>query len=622
MPLAKLQFPPGVSRDGSRYSSTGRWADCDKVRFRQGFPEKIGGWAKNTTSVFNGVCRSINDWSLLDGTIITGLGTHTKFYVERGGEPYDITPVRRIQSRTGALSVASGSKTLTVVDASHGAREGDAVQITGLDATLGGIATAEINKSHIVATVVDGNTYTITLAATASSTATNTGDTTTFTYLMSIGLESATVGNGWGAGTWGGVVVGGTDTGWGDSSNTAINTAQIRLWSQDTFGQDLIINPRNGGIYYWAANSGLSARAVPLTTLAGATGVPAEATEILVSDSDRRLIAFGATDPYTGIQDRLLIRWSDTEAPQIMTPTEQNAAGDLRIPVGAEFVTAVETKQEILVWSDSALHSLRFVGAPFIYGIVAVGKTSIIAPNAKASANDVVYWMGQGAFYRYDGRIMPIPCSVKDYVFLDINLGQSQKIIAGSNASFNEVWWFYPSENSMENDRYVVYNYLEDCWSYGTLSRTAWLDRGITDYPKAAAMDGYIYLHEIGDDDGSVSPAAAIPAFIESGPVEIAEGDAFVFIWRMLPDITFRDSKGSPAATFTLIGQDYPGSGFGETVAGSSGRTATFPVEQFTQQLNMRIRARSISLRVSSAGKQTGWRLGIPRIDIRPDGRR
>lgn len=622
MPLAKLQFPPGISRDGSRYSSTGRWADCDKVRFRQGYPEKIGGWSRSTTTVFNGICRSMNEWSLLDGTILAGLGTHTKFYLERGGEPYDITPIRRVQSRTGALSVTSGSALMTVTDASHGASEGDEVQIAGLDATLGGIATTIINKSHTVASVVDGNSYTILLAATASSTATNTGDTTTFTYLMSVGLESATVGNGWGAGTWGGVAVGGTDTGWGDSANTSINTAQIRLWSQDTFGQDLIINPRNGGVYYWAANSGLSARAVPLTTLAGADGVPAEATEILVSDSDRRLIAFGATDPFTGIQDRLLIRWSDTEAPQIMTPLETNAAGDLRIPVGAEFVTAVETKQEILVWSDSALHSLRFVGAPFIYGITVIGKTSIIAPNAKASANDVVYWMGQGSFYRYDGRIMPIPCSVKDYVFLDINMGQSQKIMAGSNASFNEVWWFYPSAGSLENDRYVIYNYLEDCWSYGTLARTAWLDRGISDYPKAASVDGYVYSHELGDDDNSVSPAAAIPAFIESGPVEIAEGDSFVFVWRMLPDITFRDSRGSPTATFTLIGQDYPGSDFGETVAGAATRVATFPVEQFTQQLNMRIRARSIALRVASAGTRTGWRLGVPRIDIRPDGRR
>lgn len=622
MPLAKLQFPPGISRDGSRYSSTGRWADGDKVRFRQGAPEKIGGWSRSTTTAFNGTARSINEWSLLDGTIISGIGTNTKFYVERGGEPYDITPIRRTQDRVAALSVQSGSKTLTVTDASHGAIEGDEVSISGLNADLGGVPLSEINNKQIVASVVDGNTYTVTLQTTATSTATNTGDTTTFTYLLNVGLASATLGNGWGAGTWGGVVVGGTDTGWGDAANITISTAQIRLWSQDTFGQDLIINPRNGSIYYWAASGGFSARAVALSSMAGATGVPAVTTEILVSDSDRRLICFGATDQFTGVQDRLLIRWSDTEAPMVMTPRETNAAGDLRIPVGAEFVTAIETKQEILVWSDTALHSLRFVGAPFIYGITAIGRASIIAPNAKASANDVVYWMGQGSFYRYDGRIMPIPCSVKDYVFLDLNVGQTQKIVAGSNTSYNEVWWFYPSENSIENNRYVAYNYVEDCWSYGTLSRTAWLDRGISEYPKATSTDGYVYLHEIGDDDGSTSPVSPIVAYIESGPVEIAEGDRFVFVWRMIPDVTFRDSQGSPVVTFTLTGQDYPGAAQGETVAGGATRTATFPVEQFTQQLNMRLRARSVALRVSSDGTRVGWRLGIPRIDIRPDGRR
>lgn len=622
MPLAKLQFPPGISRDGSRYSAVGLWSDGDKVRFRQGLPEKIGGWTRATTVPFNGVARSLNEWSLLDGTILTGIGTNTKFYVERGGEPYDITPVRRVQNRIGALSVQAGSNILTVTDASHGAIEGDQVSISGLNATLGGVPVAEIDKAHIVSSVVDGNTYRIQLAVTASSTATNTGDTTTFTYLLNVGLATATLGNGWGAGTWGGIVVGGTSTGWGDASNTSISTAQIRLWSQDTFGQDLIINPRNGGIFYWAANGGLSARAVPLSSLAGSTGVPSVSTEILVSDSDRRLICFGATDLATGVQDRLLIRWSDTEAPMVMTPQETNSAGDLRIPVGAEFITAIETKQEILVWSDTALHSLRFVGAPYIYGIQAIGRSSIIAPNAKASANDVVFWMGQGSFYRYDGRIMPIPCSVKDYVFLDINLGQTQKIVAGANSAFNEIWWQYPSQNSLENDRYVAYNYQENCWSYGTLSRTTWLDRGISEYPKATSTDGYLYLHEFGDDDGSTNPVSPIAAYIESGPVEIADGDRFAFVWRLIPDVTFRDSSGSPVVTFALTGQDYPGSALGETVSGGAARTATFPVEQFTQQLNMRLRSRSVALKVSSNGVGVGWRLGIPRIDIRPDGRR
>lgn len=621
MPLTKVTLPPGISHDGSRYSSSGMWADCNRVRFRQGFPEKIGGWSKATSSVFDGVARSLNDWSTLDGTVLTGIGTNTRFHVERGGEPYDVTPIRRTQARTSALSVTSGSTTLTVTDASHGAVQGDTVILSGAG-SLGGLSASDFNGSRLVATVEDGNTYTIELETAAASTATNTGISVTFQYLLNIGLASATVGNGWGSGTWGGIVIGGTDTGWGDASDTAINTAQIRLWTQDTFGQDLIINPRNGGIYYWSANGGLSARAVALSSMSGADGVPDVATEILVTDSDRRLIAFGATDALTGVQDRLLIRWSDTEAPMIMTPTDENAAGDLRIPLGAEFITAIETKQEILVWSDSALHSLQFVGAPFIYGIKAIGKTSIISPNAKAAANDIVFWMGQGAFFRYDGTIQPIPCSVKDYVFLNINQGQSQKIFAGVNISFNEVAWFYPSAGSLENDRYVSYNYAENCWSYGELARTAWIDRGISDYPKAASTDGYVYLHEVGDDDGSTIPASAISAFIESGPLEIGDGDVFQHVSRVIPDITFRSSSGSPSATFTILGQDYPGSPQWESDSGTVTRAAVLPVEQFTTQLNVRLRSRSVALRVESEGTRTGWRLGVPRLDIRPDGRR
>ena len=342
-----------------------------------------------------------------------------------------------------------------------------------------------------------------------------------------------------------------------------------------------------------------------------------------MSDVDRKVIAFGCTDLISLVQDRLLIRWSDTEDPASWTPLETNSAGGIRIPTGSEFITAVETKSEVLVWTDDALHSLRYVGAPFEYAISRIGMTSIIAPNAAVTANDVTFWMGHNGFFQYDGRILSLPCSVKDYVFNDINMGQAEKIASGSNMSFNEVWWFYPSANSSENDRYVAYNYNERVWFIGTMVRTAWIDRGIEDYPRAASTDGYIYFHEFGQDDGSTNPPAPIPAFIESSPIEIGQGDQFGFVWRMIPDLDFRNSSAfNPTVDLTLEAQDFSGSTFSQTANNNTTRSATVPVEQFTQQTYFRLRGRMLSLRVESSGVGVAWRLGIPRIDVRPDGRR
>ena len=619
MALVKLAFQPGIQRDGSRYSASGAWSEGDKVRFRQGFPEKIGGWQRATQSAFVGTCRSLHAWSDLNGSYLLGIGTNLKYYVERGGALYDITPLRGAPvTLTGPFSTTSGSRTVTVSDLSHGAYPGDFVTFSGAT-SVGGLV---LNGEYAIQAVPNGDTYTITAASNATSTATG-GGTVTATYQINTGLDTTVYSNGYGAGTYGGLVPGGTNTGYGMPAPVLAAGDKLRLWSDDTFGQDLVINVRDGGIYYWAAAGGLATRAVALSALPGSADAPAIARQIITSDADRKVIAFGCTDYVTGVQDRLLIRWSDTENPAVWTPLETNSAGGLRIPTGAEFISAVETKQEILVWSDDALHSMRYVGAPFEYGITRIGFTSIAAPNAAVATNDQTYWMGTQGFYRYDGRIAPLPCSVKDYVFNDINLLQAEKIIAGSNMGFNEVWWFYPSANSQENDRYVSYNYVENVWMIGTIPRTAWIDKSVEDYPRATSPDGYVYFHDIGQDDGSTNPPSPINAYVESGPNEIQQGDQFGFVWRMIPDVTFRNSSANaPRVTMTLKADEFPGGPFDQSRPSGVTRTATVPVEQFTEQTYFRLRGRSVSIRVESTDVGVAWRLGVPRIDVRADGKR
>ena len=693
MSLKKLQFTPGIQHDGSRYSSSGSWSDADKVRFRAGAPEKIGGWQQSTLQVFLGTCRNLMPFSDLTGNYYLGIGTNLKYYIERGGSMYDITPIRTTLTPTNPFTTTSGSTTVLVTIANHGAFEGDFVTFSGASA-VGGLT---LNGEFQIINVITSATFTITAASAASSSATG-GGSVTAVFQINTGLDTTLYANGWGAGTWGGIlsgtsvtftgsisgttltvsaVVSGTlavgqlitgtgvsvsppgsnatyitalgtgtggvgtytvgvsqtvssrtmnaisGTGWGAASNTQVAGTRLRLWSSDNFGQNFIINPRDAGIYYWANSGGLGTRAVILSSLAGASDVPGVARQIIVSDLDRKVIAFGCSDIITGVQDRLLIRWSDTENPADWTPTETNSAGGIRIPTGSEFISAVETKQEILVWSDDSVHSLRYVGPPFEYSIVRIGMTSLVAPNAVVSANDIVFWMGQNGFFQWDGRLFGLPCSVKDFVFNDINLNQAEKITAGSNMSYNEVWWFYPTADSSENNRYVLYNYNEKVWSVGTIVRTAWIDRGIEDFPRAASVDGYVYFHEIGQDDGSTNPYTPIEAYIESAPVEIGEGEQFGFAWRMIPDLTFRNSSAAnPTVNFVLEAQDYSGQDFTQAQNNNTTRTATFPVEQFTNQTYFRLRGRMMSLRVESDGVGVAWRLGVPRVDIRSDGRR
>lgn len=693
MSLKKLQFTPGIQHDGSRYSSSGSWSDADKVRFRAGAPEKIGGWQQSTLQVFLGTCRNLMPFSDLTGNYYLGIGTNLKYYIERGGSMYDITPIRTTLTPTNPFTTTSGSTTVLVTIANHGAFEGDFVTFSGASA-VGGLT---LNGEFQIINVITSATFTITAASAASSSATG-GGSVTAVFQINTGLDTTLYANGWGAGTWGGIlsgtsvtftgsisgttltvsaVVSGTlavgqlitgtgvsvsppgsnatyitalgtgtggvgtytvgvsqtvssttmnaisGTGWGAASNTQVAGTRLRLWSSDNFGQNFIINPRDAGIYYWANSGGLGTRAVILSSLAGASDVPSVARQIIVSDLDRKVIAFGCSDIVTGVQDRLLIRWSDTENPADWTPTETNSAGGIRIPTGSEFISAVETKQEILVWSDDSVHSLRYVGPPFEYSIVRIGMTSLVAPNAVVSANDIVFWMGQNGFFQWDGRLFGLPCSVKDFVFNDINLNQAEKITSGSNMSYNEVWWFYPTADSSENNRYVLYNYNEKVWSVGTIVRTAWIDRGIEDFPRAASVDGYVYFHEIGQDDGSTNPYTPIEAYIESAPVEIGEGEQFGFAWRMIPDLTFRNSSAAnPTVNFILEAQDYTGQDFTQSQNNNTTRTATFPVEQFTNQTYFRLRGRMMSLRVESDGVGVAWRLGVPRVDIRSDGRR
>jgi len=617
MPLAKLQFRPGINRESTSYANEGGWFDCDKVRFHQGYPEKFGGWQKYSSSTYLGTARALHNWVALDGSDFMGVGTELKYYIEEGGAYNDITPIR---STTAAgdvtFSATDGSTTITVSDTGHGADQNDFVTFSGA-VSLGGVITADVlNQEYQIVSIVDADTYTITSAVAANaSDSGNGGASVVGEYQINVGLNTQVGGTGWGAGTW-------SRGAWGSGSATTTE-AELRLWTHDNFGEDLIINPRDAAIYYWDKTSTLSARAVEIGTLSGASNTPTIAKQVLVSDNDRHVIAFGCNPLGSSDQDNLLIRFSDQESLTDWTPTATNTAGDLRLGSGSEFIQAVETKREVLVWTDKSLHSMKYVGPPFTFGLQQLASNiTIMGPKAAVAAEDFVFWMGIDNFYVYDGRTSNLPCTVRDYVFEDFNLEQVEKVFAGINSQWGEVIWFYPSSTSDENDRYVVFNYIEKVWYYGNLSRTAWRDRGIRTYPIAAGASGgnsYLYNHEIGvDDDGS-----AMEAYIESSQIDIGDGEKFLLINRLIPDLTFTgSSSGSPVANFTLETREYPGANYDTITSGSVTRSATTPVEQFTNQLDMRLRGRSFAIKVDSDALGTRWRLGAPRVQLREDGRR
>ena len=625
MPLQKLQFRPGVNQEITSYSNEGGWRDCDKIRFRFGYPEKIGGWEKYSSNTYLGSARALHNWIALDGSNYLGIGTHLKYYIEEGGAFNDITPIRLT---TGAgdvtFSATNGSTTLTVTDASHGAVESDFVTFSGA-ASLGGNVTAAIlNAEHQIIRIVDANSYEVTLGVTAnSSDSGNGGGSTVGAYQINVGLDTVVGGTGWGAGAW-------SRGAWGSAEPNGLTTVtQIRLWSHDNFGEDLIINPRDDNIYYWDRTNNTSTRAIELSTKSGTkTSVPQIAKQVLVSDIDRHVIAFGcdglgASSSATqgdGTQDPLLIRFSSQENPIDWFPTSTNTAGDLRLGSGSRFIQAVETKREILVWTDTSLNSMRFIGPPFTFGLQQLASNiTIMGPNAAVATEDVVYWMGIDTFYTYAGQTESLPCTVKDKVFLDFNIEQSDKVYAGVNSEFAEVFWFYPSADSTDNNRYVIYNYADGIWYFGNLDRTAWLDRGTRIYP-IAASSSYLYNHEFGyDDDGT-----SMNSFIESGVMDMGDGDRFTYIKRVIPDLTFTGSTNlsTPQATFTLKSRNFPGGNFDNTASGTATRTQSSPVELFTNQLHTRTRGRSFAMRIESNALGSKWKLGSPRVDMQQDGRR
>jgi hypothetical protein len=619
MSFLKLQFRPGINREVTSYADEGGWFDGDKIRFRMGYPESIGGWEKVSLSQFLGTCRALHPWTSLDNTNYIGVGTNLKYYVLRGADFFDITPIR-LTTAAGDVTFAAtdGSSTITVTDTAHGALLNDFVTFSGA-VSLGGNVTAPIlNAEHQITSIIDGNTYTIAVSVTANASDTgNGGASVVGAYQINTGLDTSVLGTGWGAGIWGG-------GGWGSPSGTAIPGAQLRLWSHDNYGEDLVINVRDGGIFYWDESAGLNARAVPLTALAGANSVPTIARDVLVSDRDRHVLAFGCDDEFSpGVEDPLLIRFCAQEDITDWETRADNTAGSLRISTGSEITAAVKTKQQVLVFTDVSLHTVQFVGAPFTFGLNEVSQgVSIAGQNAAVAVNDSVYWMGKNQFYIYNGNVQEIPCTVKEYVFSNFNIYQTNKVVAGHNSEYGEIWWFYPSLNSDNIDRYVIFNYQQNIWYYGNLSRSAWVSRGVFGYPIAAGTDGYLYYHEFGINDGSQNPPIGINCYVQSNSFDIGEGDKLMSAWRVIPDLTFRTSDGSPLVTFTLKTQDFPGSGFFEEESNNVVRTATVPIERFTTQQYVRLRGRAMAFRAESNQFNTAWRLGASRVDVRPDGRR
>ena len=640
MPLTKLQFKPGVNRETTSYSNEGGWFDVDKVRFRFGFPEKIGGWTKYSVNAFLGSCRALHSWVALDGTLFLGVGTNLKYYINLGGGYNDITPIRATTTNGITFAATNGSSIITATDSSHGATEGDFVTISGAT-SLGGNITADVlNQEYQIDTVPSANTYTFTartVSTIASITTTSGLNPTAVTanssdsgnggagvdgaYQQTVGLDTSVTGTGWGAGVWGR----GT---WNSSSSLSVVGATLRIWSHDNFGEDLIINARDSNIFYWDKTNGVSTRAVALSSLTDSESAPTIAKKVIVSDRDRHIIAFGC-DPEgaIGTQDPLLIRFSSQESNIEWAAKATNTAGDLRLGSGSEIVTAIETRQQILVFTDVSLHSMQFLGPPFTFGINALSENITIAgPLSAIAVEDMVFWMGQNEFYVYAGAVQRLPCTVRDYVFNDFNENQIEKVTASTNSAFSEVWWFYPSSNSDECDRYVIYNYQQKIWYFGNLARTVWLDRGIENLPIAASTDHYLYFHETGFDDGSTDPVTAISAHIESSQIDVGDGEQFTFINRAIPDITFRDSTAeAPKAVFTVKTRNYPGGAYLQTedknVTRSAAATSSV-VEQFTDQVNLRLRGRAFALKIASTDTGVAWRLGSPRLDVRTDGRR
>lgn len=621
MPLQKIQLRPGVNKENTRYTTEGGWYDADKVRFRQGTPEKIGGWTRLSSNLFLGVCRSLISWFTLGSVQQIGVGTNIKYYIERGGAYFDITPLRATTAAGDVTFAATdGSNILLVEDTAHGATAGSYVTFSGAVGLGGNVTAGELNKEYRIEEVVNVNSYRVLMSVTANASDVGDGGASVVgAYQLNIGPEIQTAASGWGAGAWG---IGA----WGVGVRTS---DPLRLWNAANYGQDLILGPRGGGLYYWSAPAGITSRAENIATMMGASDVPVEVTKMLISDTSRFVLCFGVNELGFTDLDPMLIRWSNQEDYLDWTPAVTNQAGGLRLSSGSRIVTAIQTRQEILVFTDLAIYSLQYQGPPYVWGAQNMGDNiSIISPNAVVVANNTTYWMGDDKFYVYNGQTQTLRCDLRQYIFQDINTTQLEQIFSGTNEAFNEVWWWYPSQNSTVPDRYVVYNYAEDTWYNGTMSRTAWLDSAQTGKP-VAANDNRLLVHEFGVDDNASGSPVPINAYITSSEVDIQDGNNFGFVWRIVPDVTFRGSTANnPQITMTLLPLQSSGSGYNDplSVGGSASanvtRTAVIPVEKFTGIVYTRVRGRQMSLKVESTELGVNWQLGSPRVDIRPDGRR
>jgi hypothetical protein len=734
MPLQKVQFRPGVNREGTDYSNEGGWFDCNKVRFRSGYPEKIGGWIRLSNDTFLGVARALWNWVTLNGSNLLGVGTNLKYYIELGGDYNDVTPIRATFTSASSpttdniIKTTNGSNVITIDYANYGGLTGDFVTISGATA-VGGIPASELNAEHQI-TYVDLDTFTFTVTSNATSTATGGGTSITMAFQIQTGLETFIVGTGWGAGTWpsyvnttltnpftaasigastltvtqaahglttgdyvyfvsiasdacginrlvlqkafpitvtssstytistviggftylttstaasGGTVVVSTPVapvrGWGAAAAVGIGQ-QLRLWTNDNFGEDLLLAPRGGSVYYWDATTGVSIRAILLNTAstnAGFAGqfVPNTTNQIIGSSIQRFAICFGS-NPYdplnaTNAFDPLLVRWSDQENPFDWVPAATNQSGEYRLNIGSFIMCAKSTRQEILVWSDAAIYSMQYLGPPYVWGFQLLqDNISIMSPNAAVTINNVTYWMGVDKFFSYTGRVETLPCTLWQYVFEDINKDQAFQVFSGSNEAYNEVWWFYCSQNSNQIDKYVIYNYLERVWSYGTMNRSAWLDSGLRQFPMAAyPLGNKVLYHEANVDDVSGLTPVPIESYIQSSDFDISDGHNFGFVWRILPDLTFNGSNANqPSVTMTLRPRQNSGTPYGRAdnprVTSTQNYTSrnTYEVQEFDGQVYTRLRARQMSFRIESTGLGVAWQLGSPRIDIRPDGRR
>ena len=707
MPLQKILFKPGVNKENTRYTTEGGWYEADKVRFRQGNPEVIGGWERLSADTYLGVCRSLWNWVTLGGDNLIGIGTNLKFYLAQGGVYYDITPIRATSTiNNNPFAATNGSAVITVTDTNHGCVTGDFVTFSGAVSLGGNITATVLNAQYQISNVINANSYTFTASATANASDTGGGGASVVAaYQINVGPAIPVPLVGWGAGTWGSPPpAAGTIGTWGYGTTS---TSSLRLWNQINYGEDLVYGPRSGGLYYWNATNGVNTRGVLLNSLGGTvtftnasptvvtstvlytegaalqfsggslpSGVSAATTyyvfnvngltfnlldaagneintsssgsgsvslivdvptvqnNLVVSDTSRFIITLGCNDYGSSVLDPMLIRWSAQDDPYNWTPDPTNQAGFIRVSHGSEIVATVQTRQEVFVLTDSAAYSLQYLGPPYVWVPQLLGDNiSIMSPNSAIIASGIVYWMGVDKFYSYDGRVQTLNCDLRRYVFSDLNQEQNLQVFCGTNEGFNEVWWFYCSANSTMVDKYVIYNYLEKIWYYGTMERTAWLDSGLQPYPIAAkytsaTATGVMLNHETGLNDDTTGTPVAIDAYISSSEFDIGDGHNFGFVWRVLPDLTFENAESTPAGalptvSMTLYGLANSGSGVTSTASQPVAKSNTYVItEQFTGQIFTRMRGRQMIFKISSNQINTCWQLGAPRIDIRPDGRR